>query len=92
MNKTEEQIKWARLPTGGAVPFVPKLSKNRKGSERITKRAVRFGPKKGKKGFVDQNDRIWIRDRAHSGYPDHWDVQLDGGQDYFKVDNDGNKL
>jgi hypothetical protein len=91
-NKIEKQIKRARLPTGGTVPFVPKLSKNRQDDERITKRAVPFGPRRGKKGFVDENDRIWIRDRAHSGYPDHWDVQLDGGQDYLKVDYDGNKL
>ncbi len=24
--------------------------------------------------------------------PDHWDVQIDGGKDYIRVDNDGNLI
>ena len=50
------------------------------------------GPKAGKLGYVDSSGRIWIKDRAHAGDPDHWDVQEDGGSTYFRVDLDGNFL
>ncbi|MDB5331242.1 MAG: hypothetical protein JWP03_2393 [Phycisphaerales bacterium] len=43
-------------------------------------------------GWVDLDGRIWLRDRAHAGLPDHWDVQEDKGATYFRVDNDGNLL
>jgi len=69
--KIEEQIKNAGLPQGGAVPFQPKLTKNPKGDP-IIEKAVKHGPKKGKKGYVDLQGRVWIRDRAHGGDPDHW--------------------
>ena len=90
--KIEKQIDKAGLPRGGAVPFDPQLDQNRKGQEVIRKGAVRYGPKKGKKGYVDTKDRIWIKDRAHAGDPDHWDVQEDGGRTYFRVDLHGNPL
>jgi hypothetical protein len=80
------------LPTEGAVPFEPKLEKNRQGKEIIKREAVTHGPKKGKKGYVDMRGRIWIKDRAHARDPDHWDVQEDGGKSYFRVDLHGNLL
>jgi hypothetical protein len=55
-------------------------------------RAVAKGAKTGKKGFVDDQGRIWIRDRGQAGLPDHWDVQIDGGDDYFRVDVNGEEL
>lgn len=90
--KVIDQMRKAGLPTGGSHPFHPKLTTNRKGEQVIEKRAVGKGPKQGKKGYVDEQDRIWIRDRAHSDVPDHWDVQIDDGDDYFRVDDGGNEL
>ena len=90
--KIEKQIRTAGLPTGGAVPFVPQLDQNRHGAPIIRKAAVTRGPKRGKRGYVDTNGRIWIKDRAHAGDPDHWDVQEDGGTSYFRVDLHGNLL
>jgi hypothetical protein len=90
--KIERQIKEAGLPTGGAVPFDPKLKKNMKGKQIIKKDTVAHGPKKGKRGYVDTKGRIWIKDRAHAGDPDHWDVQEDGGRKCFRVDPNGNLL
>ena len=58
----------------------------------IEKAEIMQGPKKGKKGFVDQDGNIWIKDRAHAGDPDHWDVQVNGGDEYFRVGLDGNAL
>jgi hypothetical protein len=68
------------------------LEKNREGAHIIRKATIQHGPKKGKIGYVDTNGRIWIKDRAHAGDPDHWDVQEDGGKDYFRVDLQGNIL
>lgn len=90
--KIQDQIKKAGLPTEGTHPFKPKLTKNRKGEEIIEKRAVANGPKSGKRGYVDDQDRIWIRDRAHAKVPDHWDVQIDDGDDYFRVGDDGEEI
>jgi hypothetical protein len=90
--KITDQIQKARLPTGGQHPFEPQLSTNRRGEQEIEKKAVQKGPKKGKKGYVDDQGRIWIKDRAHADVPDHWDVQIDGGDAYFRVDLDGNEL
>ena len=86
------QIQRAGLPQGGDVPFVPMLRKNKRGRQIIKKDAVEYGPKAGKRGYVDTLGRIWIRDRAHAGDPDHWDVQEDGGKTYFRVDFEGNVL
>jgi hypothetical protein len=91
-NKVDRQIQKAGLPTGGQVPFVPKLDKNRKGDDIICKAPVQHGPKKGKVGYVDAHGRIWIKDRAHAGDPDHWDVQEDGGKTYFRLDLNGSLL
>ncbi|MBN9117833.1 MAG: hypothetical protein J0I06_01465 [Planctomycetes bacterium] len=90
--KIEAQIRKAGLPIGGTHPFRPRLGTNSRGDPVIEKQAVTTGPKAGKRGYVDDQGRIWIRDRAHSTVPDHWDVQIDGGQDYFRVDNDGNLI
>lgn len=91
-DKVREQMKNAGLPSAGQVPFVPQLTKNRRGATIIEKAVVRKGPKKDKRGYLDISGRIWIRDSAHANVPDHWDVQLDGGEDYFRVDCEGNRL
>ena len=90
--KIIRQIEKAGLPTEGAVPFEPLLERNKRGRQTIATKEVAFGPKKGKRGYVDINRRIWIKDRAHAGDPDHWDVQEDGGKKYFRVDLQGNLL
>jgi hypothetical protein len=91
-DKIDRQIQQAGLPTAGQVPFIPRLDQNRKGEPIIRKATIQQGPKQGKKGFVDTQGRIWIKDRAHAGDPDHWDVQEDGGRTYFRVDFDENTL
>lgn len=90
--KIEAQVRKAGLPTGGTNPFRPRLATNSQGNPVVEKQAVATGPKSGKRGYVDDQGRIWIRDRAHSNVPDHWDVQIDGGKDYIRVDNDGNLI
>jgi hypothetical protein len=90
--KVQEQMTRAGLPTAGTVPFVPRLITNRRGDAVIEKAEVMHGPKKGKRGYVDTQGRIWIKDRAYAGDPDHWDVQIDAGLDYFRVDLDGDLL
>jgi hypothetical protein len=90
--KVERQIGKAGLPTGGPVPFVPQLDKNKKGDPIIRRGTILYGPKQGKKGYVDTQGRIWVKCLAHGSYPDHWDVQVDQGKDYFRVDMDGNVL
>ncbi len=90
--KLERKIAKAGLPSGGAVPFDPLLEKSRKGKQIIKKEIVSHGPKKGNKGYVDTKGRIWIKDRAHAADPDHWDVQENGGIEYFRVDQQGNLL
>ena len=90
--KVIQQMTKAGLPFNGPHPFKPKLMKNRKGDPVVEKQPVTKGPKSGKIGYVDDQGRIWIKDRAHSGVPEHWDVQIDGGQDYFRVDELGNEV
>jgi hypothetical protein len=90
--KVIDQIEKAGLPTSGQHPYRPRLVRNRKGEQVIEKRSILNGPKMGKRGYVDEDGRIWIKDRSHSGVPDHWDVQLEEGEDYFRVDLDGNEL
>jgi hypothetical protein len=58
----------------------------------MEKKTIQEGPKKGKRGFVDELGRIWVKDRAHAGVPDHWDVQLDDGADYIRVGLDGEEI
>ena len=90
--KVQDQIRRAQLPQSGEVPFIPKLSTNRRGQQIIEKAEVRFGPKKGKIGYLDASGRIWIRDRAHANDPDHWDVQIEDGIDYIRVGLNGEPL
>jgi len=82
----------AGLPEAGTHPFKPKLTKNQEGDAIIEKRAVAKGPKKGKRGYVDDQGRIWIKDRSHADLPDHWDVQIDDGEDYIRIDQNGSEL
>jgi hypothetical protein len=90
--KIIDQIKSIELPTEGQHPFQPKLGKNKKGEAIIEKRAIQKGPKAGKRGYVDDQDRIWIKDRAHAGIADHWDVQIDDGDAYFRVGLKGDEI
>jgi hypothetical protein len=87
-----ERIKKEGLPTGGRFPFVPKIRTNRRGNPDLVTAFPRKGPKKGEKGFVDAQGNIWIRDPAHAGFPAHWDVQKDDGDDYERVGDDGNPV
>ena len=89
----DKQIEKAGLPTGGSMPFIPKLDKNKKGKQIIKKGTIQGGPWKGKKGYVDSQGKIWIRDRAHGKYPDHWDVQENGGKKgRTRVGDDGEPI
>jgi hypothetical protein len=88
--KILDQMKRCGLPETGSCPFQPKIVTNQRGDPIIEKRSPAKGTKSGKKGFVDDQDRIWIRDHAHAGYPEHWDVQIADGDDYFRVDLNGN--
>ena len=90
--KVIDQMKKAGLPQGGTHPFKPKLKRNRKGDVIIDTGAPAKGPKNGKPGFIDEAGRIWIRDRAHSNLPDHWDVQIDDRDDYIRVDANGEEV
>jgi hypothetical protein len=90
--KIVDQMKNAGLPTSGQHPFVPKVTTNRKGEQIIDKREVTKGARKGKKGYVDVQGRIWVRNMAHAGLPMHWDVEIDGGDTYLNVDLNGNEI
>lgn len=90
--KVIDQMQRAGLPTGGTHPYRPKLTVNRQGEQVIEKRAILFGPKRGKRGYVDDQERIWIKDRAHADVSDHWDVQIADGKDYFRVDEHGKEI
>ncbi len=68
--KIEAQVRKAGLPTGGTNPFRPRLATNSQGNPVVEKQAVATGPKSGKRGYVDDQGRIWIRDRAHSNVPE----------------------
>lgn len=91
-NKIQNQITDAELPVDGKTPFKPKLVKNKAGKTIIDKKEVAKGPRRGKRGYVDEEGRIWVRDYEHAGYPDHWDVQISGGEDYIRVGLDGNEV
>src|SRR5262245_29128486 len=90
--KVIDQIRNAGLPTSGQHSFVPRLTTNKNGETIVEKKAVAKGPKKNKKGYVDVQGRIWVKDWSHAGLPDHWDVQIDGGEDYIRVDQNGNEI
>ena len=51
-DKIERQIDKAGLPTAGAIPFEPKLDKDKRGRHIIRKETVAHGPKKGKRGML----------------------------------------
>ena|SRR5215218_9610977 len=87
--KLAAQIAKAGLPQSGQEPYRPQLVPNRRGQVVVAKAAVQHGPKAGKRGWVDDQGRIWIRDYAHAGLPDHWDVQDANGTSYFRVDMGG---
>jgi hypothetical protein len=92
-SKIDRQIEKAGLPTGGKYPFDPQLGTDKNGKPIIKKAPITHGPKKGKKGYLDRKGRIWIKDRAHGKYPDHWDVQEDGGKKgHTRVDPKGKIL
>lgn len=90
--KLIDQMARSGLPSTGAHPFEPRLRTNRRGELEIEKRSVSKGPKQGKRGYVYVHGRIWIRDRAHGGLPDHWDVQLNDGDDYIRIDDQGAEI
>lgn len=90
--KIKQQIANAGLPLTGNVPFEPRIRTNRRGQKEIKKAEVKNGPKKGHMGYVDLQGRIWVKDHAHSGKPEHWDVQIDGGKSKIDVDLDGNLI
>ncbi len=86
------QIEKLGLPTEGQHPFVPELKYSRQGKVHLKSRVISHGQKAEKQGYVDCDGRIWIKDHAHAGLPDHWDVQIDDGKEYFRVDMNGNEL
>jgi hypothetical protein len=86
------QMTKAGLPRQGPFPFQPRLVKNRRGEDMIEKAEVMFGPKARRRGWVDDKGQIWIRDHAHAGIADHWDVQIDNGKTYVRIDDSGNLL
>jgi hypothetical protein len=90
--KIIDQIRKAGLPLNGPHPFKPSLARNRQGEPVIVKKAPSKGPKQGKRGYADDQGRIWIKDYGHAGLPDHWDVQIDDGDDYIRIDQNGNDL
>ena len=90
--RVQGQIGKARLPTIGPEPFIPSLGTDSKNRQCLRRAAVQHGQKAGQIGYLDTAGRIWIRDRAHAGVPDHWDVQENGGQYYFRVDDNGNVI
>jgi hypothetical protein len=90
--KVIDQIDKAGLPIGGEHPFRPRLVTNRRGEQIIAKEAVQKGPKRGTYGYVDEQGQIWVKDRSHAQLPDHWDVQIDGGDDYLRVSLDGHEI
>lgn len=90
--KIAEQMKKAGLPSAGKHPFKPRITTNRRGEHIIEKKAVAKGPKKGKRGYLDEDGRIWIKDRSHAGLPDHWDVQVNDGEEYFRVTDSGDDI
>lgn len=86
-------LKKAGLPTHGALAFEPEFDTSKKGETIIKKARVEYGPKAGKYGYVDTQGRIWVKERAHGKYADHWYVQENGGKlGRTRVNSDGNIL
>ncbi len=59
--KVKRQIDKAGLPTGGTVPFYPRLEVNKKGRQIIKKDTVTHGPKKGKKDMLTSREEFGSR-------------------------------
>jgi hypothetical protein len=89
--KIIDQIKRAGLPASGTHQFIPSIRTNSRGETEIVKESPKRGPKSRKRGFVDVKGRIWIKDRAHAHVPDHWDVQINDGEEHFRVDLNGDE-
>lgn len=87
-----QQMKKAGLPQSGPHPFVPRIKINSRGKPEIDKRFPGRGPRRRKKGWVDSQGRIWIKDRAHAHLPDHWDVQINDGEEHIRVGLDGSEI
>lgn len=65
------QMTKAKLPyLKGSVPYIPKLKRNDRAEVEVVKVETPRGF-----GWTAQDGKIWIRGRAHAGYPNHWDVQ-----------------
>jgi len=90
--KISNQIQKKGLPTSGQTPYKAKYRVNKAGNLELQRGAPKYGPKVNEVGFVDENGRIWIKEGAHAGYPEHWDVQVDEGRNYFRVGLDGNPV
>lgn len=90
--KVIKQMEKAGLPVGGTHPFRPKITTNQRGDPIIDRAAPAVGPKRAKCGWVDEQGRIWVKDPAHAGLPTHWDVQIDDGRDYIRIDLHGEEV
>ena len=87
--RVQGQLAKAGLPSTGSTPFLPALGSDSRSRQALLRAVLLFGPKAGQIGYLDTSGRILIRDRAHAGLPDHWDVQENGGLTYFRVDDSG---
>ena len=91
-DKVKKQIAKQKLPRNGDEPFKPRLRSNRREQQVLERKKVLLGPKKGEVGFVDIQGRVWVKDAAHANLPEHWDVQIDDGKGYLRIDLDGKRL
>lgn len=70
------------LPKNGQYPYIP--------PKKFYSHKLSDFPKHSEKnGFLDNKNQIWVWDKKHK---DHWDVQLDDGDDYLRVAPDGRLL
>ena len=83
-----EKMRKKGLPGGGEVPFIPKPKTNKKGDQILDNQPIPAGPKKGDRGPIDSQDRVWRRHKDEK-HGDHWDVQIDGGSDQLNINDDG---
>ena len=84
------QMQRRGLPQAGEMPFIPRTFRDRSGRLRIQRGSPERGPRSGTRdqGFVAQDGNVWMKhiDQQHG---DHWDVQIDNGQDHINVNPDG---
>lgn len=90
----KQKLREKALGFGLPASFKPKFEKNKGGKWILMKKPAPAakGNAKDREGWVDEEGRIWIRNYAHAGYPDHWDVQMDGGATYMNVKVDGSPM